>query len=104
MSVPPDVPIPAVCRSVLYMLSEQDVKNIDAGRAMFNTGGTRIFIGNRVEAGQVFPMTITRVWDATPTADSAVNGQVLLDGNDTLWAMSVTYGAGPGHFTWPVRS
>jgi len=33
---------------------------------------------------------ITRVWGQTE--GSAVNGQVLLDGDDTLWVTSVTQG------------
>lgn len=46
--------------------------------------------------GDKYPMMITRVWgDPEPgkpssaTPDTQVNGQVFLDGNDTIWVTSV---------------
>lgn len=54
--------------------------------------------GNQVYAGQTFPMIITRVW-----SDTMVNGQILLDGNDSHWATSVNLGEGDGFWSWPVR-
>jgi hypothetical protein len=101
MNIKPDPPVPTVCRSVRYALSDEDVKNIAIRRTMRNGAGTLIYRGNLVTVGQICPMTIVRVWGNEPT--SAVNGQVLLDGNDTLWVKSVTHGEGPGHFTWPER-
>ena len=47
-------------------------------------------------------MVIIRVWGTTP--ESPVNGQVLLDGNDTFWATSVQAGVGPRKFEWPESS
>lgn len=102
---------PGVCRIVQYTLSEQDAEQInrrrDAARAHLTehqqrNDGSAIHFGNHVSAGEVYPLVITRVWGETPT--SAVNGQVLLDGNDTLWATSVTCGEGERHFQWPERT
>ena len=46
-------------------------------------------------------MIITRVFGRDP--GSAVNGQVLLDGNDTLWVTSRTTVTGEGSYQWPER-
>lgn len=86
---------PTVCRIVLYRLSEDDATAVNRRRNIDPS------TGNRVQAGETYPMVITRVWGDQP--DSAVNGQVLLDGGDTLWATSVLFGEGPRHFTWPPR-
>lgn len=101
--------IPTVGRIVLYTLSEQDAQAINKRRQDATEHATQIregalgyvaHTGNRVAAGDVFPMVITRTWGNTST--SAVNGQVLLDGNDTFWATSVALGAGPRTFAWPT--
>jgi hypothetical protein len=95
---------PAVGDVVLYTLSDGNAQAINARRADATrnvtaaTDGSQIYTGNRVFAGDVYPMVITRVWGATPL--SAVNGQVLLDGNDVLWATSISPGDGEGHFVW----
>lgn len=52
--------------------------------------GSQIYMGIGVSAGDVFPMVITRVWGQPATSLSAVNGQVVLDGNDTYWPTSIT--------------
>jgi len=102
--------IPSVGRIVHYTLSEQDAEAINRRRKDAATNRDRIaddaigyvaHVGNVAEAGQVFPMLITRVWGNTPT--SSVNGQVSLDGNDVLWATSVAVGEGPRTFAWPPR-
>jgi hypothetical protein len=61
-------------------------------------------VGIGVSAGDVFPMVITRVCGQLATSLSAVNGEVVLDGNDTYWATSITEGEGQHHFAWPVRA
>lgn len=88
---------PSIGRIVHYKLSQQDADNITARR----NHPTALVIGNHVKAGDVFPMLITRVWGDTP--ESAVQGQVLLDGNDVLWATSVSEGDGERQYTWPSR-
>lgn len=97
--------IPTPGRVVEYTLSEQDVEQIkrrrdDARQSMKdgtvgNTGFV-LHMGNDVAEGETYPMVITRTWGTTE--GSSVNGQVLLDGNDTLWVTSVSEGDGPRHF------
>jgi hypothetical protein len=79
-----------VGETVLYTLTEQDARQIAEQRPEHKT------VGNKAEAGQVLPMTIVRCWGTTP--ESSVNGQVLLDGNDSLWVTSRSAGEGPGRF------
>lgn len=86
---------PSIGRIVHYTVTSQDAVAISRRRA------TQIHTGNEVVVERVYPMIITRVWGDEPT--SAVNGQVLLDGNDAHWVTSVTAGDGPGRFTWPQR-
>lgn len=80
-----------------YMLNETDAEQINRRRT---TGaeiaaritdekwplGAQAHIGNRAEAGQVYPMLIVRVWGNDDV--SSVQGQVFLDGNDVFWATS----------------
>jgi hypothetical protein len=109
-------------RTVLYTLSEQDAEQINRrrtsgasikhrmdsfnarGDAWMGEGGWPIgaqaHIGNTVSAGDVFPMTVVRVWDK---ASGCINGQVLLDGNDTYWATSRHGGTEPGTWAWPEQ-
>lgn len=87
--------IPTPGRIVAYKLSAPDAEAINkrradlhaSGFAQQNTGG-QCHIGNSVALGDIYPMVITRVW--APMPGGAVNGQVLLDGNDTLWVTSRT--------------
>lgn len=102
---------PTPSRVVLYTLTEQNASDInkrreDAKRHIQEhrdvADGSQIHVGNKAKAGDVLPMTIVRAWGNQPT--SSVNGQVMLDGNDTLWVTSVACGEKPGTFAWPVRS
>lgn len=101
---------PTVGRTVHYVLSENNAATINKRRADAaanqrsiteqNTGFV-VHTGNRAEAGQVLPLIITRVW-----SEGCVNGQLLLDGNDTLWLTSVTEATDPqteGRWAWPPR-
>lgn len=86
---------------VQYVLTKDDVQHINARRALDATSAQArtvvIAHGNPIREGDVFPLIITRLWG--DAHNSAVNGQVLLDGNDSLWVTSVTAGDGPRHFT-----
>lgn len=102
--------IPTIGRIVHYTLTEQDAANInkrrdDAWQHMREhqqaSSGVVVHIGNHVSAGEIYPLVITRCWG--DQEESAVNGQVLLDGADTLWVTSVHVGAGNGTFRWPER-
>ncbi|WP_372663569.1 hypothetical protein [Amycolatopsis kentuckyensis] len=90
--------IPTLNRFVLYTLTAQDADKINHIRTHTRDA---VLQGNIAEAGQTFPMLIVRVWGEQE--DSAVNGQVFLDGNDVLWKTSVSVGEGEGRFAWPVR-
>lgn len=46
-------------------------------------------------------MVIVRV--GGPNPGSPVNGQVVLDGCDTLWVKGITFGSDNGQFVWPSR-
>lgn len=99
-------PIPALRRFVLYTLSAADAKQANGQRE------TAIWRrGNIAAEGDVYPMLIVRCWgvdepevDADKLAQQLVNGQVFLDGNDTLWVTSVKVGEGPGTFSWGDRA
>lgn len=106
---------PAIGYIVHYTLSEADAEQInrrrddtEAQRLRVSRGlapattGSQKHIGNRAEAGQVYPMLIVRTWGSTP--ESAVNGQVFLDGNDSLWVTSVTQGEGERRWVVAVAS
>lgn len=99
--------IPTPGRIVLYRVNGQQALEINRRRKdAFDRidwhraikSGAQVHIGNEVNEGDIFPMIIVRVWGETPTC--AVNGQVLLDGADTLWATSVSVGDRPGSFHW----
>lgn len=114
--------IPTVGRIVHYRLSAQDAEQVMRRRTsgksisdriailVHTTGdekltgwplGAQAHIGNDVKEGDSFPMLIVRCWGDAPS--SSVNGQVFLDGNDVLWALSVSVGDGPHSWSWPTR-
>lgn len=104
---------PSIGRTVHYTLDEHDANQVNRRRndALQNTAaraadGAQVHTGNRAAAGQVFPLVITRVFadPADVTEQTAVNGQVLLDGNDTLWVTSRTQGEGLGRWREPARA
>lgn len=114
--------IPSIGRIVHYRLNAQDAEQIMRRRTCAKSiaermkvqvsqvetetpilgwpTGAQAHIGNPVAEGDVFPMLIVRVWG--PLAESVVNGQVFLDGNDVFWTTSVGVGTLPGTFSWPV--
>lgn len=89
--------IPSIGRIVHYRLTENDVALIASQR-----DGT-VKTGNAPREGDVYPLIITRVWEQDPTEASAINGQVLLDGNDTLWVTSRKQGDELGNWFAPPR-
>jgi len=80
----------SIGRIVRYPLTLADAERINkrredashSGLAQVNTGA-QLHVGNKAEEGQFYPLLITRVW-----SEDLVNGQVFLDGNDTLWVTS----------------
>lgn len=105
--------IPSIGRIVHYKLNDSDVTEInrrraDARRTSLHFSGAIIHTGNQAEPGMVFPMLITRVWGLGPngaqiTEESVVQGQVFLDGNDTLWVTSRHQGDSEGQWSEPPR-
>ncbi len=90
---------------VTYTLTEDDAAAINARRAdatrnmdrhQAQAQGVLVHVGNTAYQGDRYPMLVVRTWGEDDT--SAVNGQVFLDGNDTLWVTSVTPGPGERHF------
>ncbi len=98
---------PTTGRTVLYKLSERDAEQTNKRRADSkrhfedNTGdapGWIAHVGNTVQAGEIVPLVIVRVWGG-----DYVNGQAILDGNDSLWVGSAKEGHADGQWNWPVR-
>ncbi len=96
---------PTTGRTVLYRLSESDADKINKYRrhadmfAMDNTDsnpGWQRHVGNNVNAGEIVPLVIVRVWPG-----DLVNGQAILDGNDSLWVTSAKEGHADGQWHWP---
>ncbi len=87
---------------VLYQLSEADAECINRryAHAAHNMDMMRVrkegyqaHVGNRVYEGQPIPLIVCRVWSST-----CVNGQVILDGTDSLWKICVHEAEGPGYW------
>lgn len=92
---------PKLGSMVFYTLTtavskSQNRRRVDAvSRHQYNDRvGVQTYTGNQLVEGDVYPMMITRVWK-----DDSVNGQVFLDGNDTIWVTSVKEGDEPGTFS-----
>ena len=97
--------IPTPGRIVEYTLNAQDAEAINRRRAdaaqnltkhREDADGSVIHVGNSVSAGDTYPLVIVRCWGQTE--QSSVNGQLLLDGNDSYWVTSA--GQGDGERQW----
>jgi hypothetical protein len=87
-----------VGRIVIYKLSKQNVSEIYGQRL-------RSGPGNPIQENLDVPLIVTAVWpEEFGPGKPGINGQAILDGNDTLWVKSVCEGSGPGTWHWPVRS
>lgn len=89
--------LPAVGKFVLYHLTADDVKAIDADRISLN-GQRSGHRGSPVKLGQEFPMLVVEV---APELQ-ALGGRVFLAGTDDLWVGAVHEGIGPG--TWTLTN
>lgn len=100
-----EVQHPTTGRILHYRLSASDCERIEAQRGD-RGDGARLFQGSHPTPGDVVPLVVVRRWpDEFPNAEvtCGVNGQAILDGNDTLWITSAPHGAGDGEWTWPPR-
>lgn len=94
---------PSIGRIVHYRLAEHDVACLDEQRKL-RIEARSFMRGNPVSVGETVPMIIVVVWpDEYGAGIPGVNGQVLLDGNDSLWVTSVREGTEPGTWRWPER-
>ena len=101
--------------TVVYRLTEEDAAKINRRRTTGNSiaerlasddwpQGAQAHIGSRVSAGLDFPMIVVRYRQSGEVdhpgypSCSVANGQVILDGSDTLWVRNVTEGPHPGQY------
>jgi hypothetical protein len=64
--------------------------------------GTKVFEGNPPEIADEVPFVIVRVWpNEFGQGIAGVNGQALLDGNDSYWVKCAKEGPDPGMWHWP---
>ncbi len=55
--------------------------------------GAQAHVGAQVSVGDVLPLIVTK-----RHVDGRINGQVMLDGSDTLWVQQVSWGSEPGQY------
>lgn len=82
--------------TLIYRLSQYDVQRFAQGNRLSREHGNPLNIGDEL------PLIVAKVWphefgEGVP----GVNGQVILDGPETLWVTSVQEGNRPG--TWRFR-
>ena len=59
--------------------------------------GAQAHIGNEVNAGEIYPAMVLRVWS---DESGCSNLKVMLDGSDEYWATSISYDASKKPGTW----
>ncbi len=105
---------PTVGRIVHFRLTAEQAEQVAYRRADEGRHA-----GNPVAAGSVVPMIITAVWPDEYAGNAhlshhapgtqyestfGVNGQALLDGNDSLWVTSAPqHSTGFGCWFWPPK-
>jgi len=99
--------VPTIGRIVWYKMTNWEAEQINERRKHATSfmdwhralkSGAQVHVGNKVNAGQLYPAMVVVCWGDTPT--SAVNLQVFLDGNDTFWATSKSVGEKDGYYQW----
>ena len=91
-------------RIVHYKLSAQDATEINRRRVPRRPDsdeGAQFHVGNTAREGDMLPLLVCRVWEPVGGVSAGVNGQVFLDGNDSLWVTSRKEGTEPGQWQWP---
>lgn len=88
----PDAPV-FVGRTVLYHLDGANHFTVNRAFGKHSFTGLEIPVGGVHEVGQPLPMIVTAV-----NGDGTINGQVLLDGNQSLWVKGAHYGQGEGRW------
>lgn len=85
--------VPTIGRILIYKLSEMDLGRFPSAISNMNPHSV----------GQELPLIVCRVWPNEFGDKPGVNGQVFLDGNQSLWVTSVGEGDQPGQWHWPVK-
>lgn len=98
----------SIGRIVHYVLTADDAGAVNRRRQHYSAyqseswpGGAQAHSGNHVNEGEHVPTVVTVAWENE--SNNGINGQVLLDGNDSLWVTSVQEGEAPGTWHWPER-
>ncbi len=106
---------PSIGRIVHYTLSEDGAKQINRRRTTSGSIAARVsndswplgaqaHVGNPATVGDVVPLMIVCIFlDEYGPGVPGVNGQAILDGNDSLWVTSAREGTEPGQWFWPPR-
>jgi hypothetical protein len=104
---------PSIGRIVHYRLTKEEADKMmqrrtdakeQSGQMQRARPGFQAHVGNPLSEGEAVPMIIVQVWPNEHGPDhDGVNGQALLDGNDSLWVTSAKEGEGPGTWCWPPR-
>lgn len=106
---------PSLGRIVHYVLTNEDAVAIERRRTTHLSvlmmmedkkwpEGAQAHVGNPVQEGLHVVMVIVAVWPGEFGSEGdGVNGQCLLDGNDSLWVTSVKHSSAnePGTWHWP---
>jgi hypothetical protein len=86
-------------RIVHYVITQEEAKIINQRRN--NLSMSDAPTGNTVQAGDHLPMIMTAVFPNEYGPDKpGINGQVFLDGNDSLWVTSRKYSESDAVGTW----
>lgn len=102
---------PTIGRIVYYKLTAEDAQAInkrysDAGnyrKTNSTENGEQFHVGNHFSEGEIVPVIIVRVWPNEFGDKPGINGQALLDGNDSYWVTSKAEGEEKGQWSWPPR-
>ena len=78
---------------VVYQLNQAQADDVNRVFLRNSIHGLNIPVGGRHTAGQELPLIVTKV-----NEDGTLNGQVLLDGNCSIWVTAVPEGETEG--TW----
>jgi hypothetical protein len=92
------MPPPSIGRIVRYVISPDDVKTLN-----FLISRDRFPLGlSRPSAGDVLPLIITKTSD---DVGDLINGQIILDGDGTLWRTNILGDESktPGTWHWPEK-
>lgn len=102
---------PTIGRIVHYKVTSEQAQAINKRRGDYRAGaktewinGAQAHVGNHVSEGDVYPLIIVRVWPNEFGDKPGVNGQLILDGNDTYWVTSRGEGVENGQWSWPVKA